>query len=176
MPSMPRSLAVAVAVAFALLAGCSPALNWREVRVEPSSLKALMPCKPDERAHDVPLGSRTLSLHVIGCEAGGATFAILWGDVGDAAAAAGVLAQWRAANIAQLRGHVVREAVFQPPGARTLEQSKLVVATGQNPQGARLDNQAAYFAKGTTKFQAVIFGERNKQEAADTFFPGLHFE
>ena len=54
------------------LAACSPTFNWREVRAEPTALKAMLPCKPDKGARNVPMAGREVSLQVIGCDTGDA--------------------------------------------------------------------------------------------------------
>ena len=73
----------------ALAAGaCSPTFNWREVRVEPTSLKAMLPCKPDKGRRRVDMGEGPLELSGIGCETGGATFAVLHAELADPAGAA----------------------------------------------------------------------------------------
>jgi len=41
-------LAAVLMTAMALLAACSPTLNWREVRPEGTRLALLLPCKPDK--------------------------------------------------------------------------------------------------------------------------------
>lgn len=50
---MLRPLIAPVLLGAGLLAACSPALNWREVRATPSALKAMMPCKPDKAVRQV---------------------------------------------------------------------------------------------------------------------------
>jgi hypothetical protein len=74
----------AVVAALALLAACSPTFNWREVRVASTALKAMMPCKPDKGVRTVPMAGRQVELEAWGCDAGGATFAVLFADIGEA--------------------------------------------------------------------------------------------
>lgn len=76
-------LRLALAATLFTLAACSPTFNWREVRAESMPLKAMLPCKPDKGARTVPMAGRQVELQVLGCEAGGATFALLSGDVVD---------------------------------------------------------------------------------------------
>ena len=44
----------------AALAGCSPALDWREVRLEAAPLKTMLPCKPERESRFVPNGALDL--------------------------------------------------------------------------------------------------------------------
>ncbi|HSI54994.1 MAG: hypothetical protein ACAH21_04130 [Ramlibacter sp.] len=173
---MPRNFAAAWLVATVALAACSPTFNWREVRAEPTPLKAMLPCKPDKGARDVPMAGRTVSLEVLGCDAGGATFAILFADIADPARSGEVLAQWRIATLANMRSSAARDLAFRPPGALGLPQSLQVFASGQRADGSKVESHAAYFAHGTRVFQAVIYSEQLTPEMAETFFSGLTFE
>ena len=92
------------AVATCLLAvACSPALNWRDVRPGDSGLGLLLPCKPDKADKVVPLGPKPTTLSMLGCDAGGATFAVAVADLGDAALVPAVLAQWQLLTLANMR-------------------------------------------------------------------------
>jgi hypothetical protein len=163
-------------VALVLLAGCSPTFNWREVRAEGVPLKAMLPCKPDKGSRPVPMGGRQVELQVLGCETGGATFAVLYGDIGDAARAGEVLAQWQAATLANMHATASRRQAWVPPGATALPQSAQVVASGERADHSKVEGHAGYFARGGLVVQAVIYADRLPAEAADAFFSGLKLE
>lgn len=77
-PYRPKSAAVALMGALCL-AACSPAHNWRSVGIEGTSVKALMPCKPDRAEREVPLlgpAQPTLTLRMMSCDVGPRTFAV----------------------------------------------------------------------------------------------------
>lgn len=169
-------LTMAVLAGAAALGGCSPALDWREVRVESTPLKAMMPCKPEQETRPVTMAGRRVDLHALVCRAEDSTFALLSGDVGGAADAAAALQQWKAASLAGLHGASVHERRFHPPGGLDLPQSVQVVAAGTRPDGSKVESQAAYFARGSQVFQAVIYTPRLRPELADPFFAGLRFE
>jgi len=164
------------AAALISLAACSPTFDWREVRAEPTSLKAQFPCKPDKGSRPVPMAGRQVELQVIGCDTGGATFAILFGDIVDPLRSGEVLAQWKAATLANMRSSGSQEQPFLPVGAMALPQSVRLSATGQRADGSKVASQAAYFARGSQVFQAVIYADRLPPETADPFFSGLKFE
>ncbi len=152
------------------LAACNPTLNWREVRAEPVALTALLPCKPDRGARTVPLAGRDTPLNMLGCDAGGATFAVAFADVGEAARVAPALAQWRAATLANMQASGATEQPFTvPPGLAAVR----VAATGRRADGAAVQGQALYFSQGTQVFQAVVYADRLAPDTADTFFAGL---
>src|SRR5690349_18357404 len=131
---MPRFPAAVVLCSMAL-AACSPTFNWREVRVESAGIKAMLPCKPEHGARRVTLAGRDVEMAGIGCDAGGATFAILQADIGDPALAGEVLAQWNRATLANMKAGAPRAAPFVPPGATANPASQRVVAQGQRADG-----------------------------------------
>lgn len=172
---MSRSLAAMVLLGAGVVAACSPTFNWREIRAEPTSLTAMMPCKPDTVARDVPMAGRQVKLTALSCEAGGATFALLFADTGQPGRLGEVLAQWKVATLANLRSVAAQESPFVPPGGLALPQSLQVVASGQRPDGSKVESHAAYFAHGSQVFQAVIYAGQLKPEHAVSFFAGLKF-
>jgi hypothetical protein len=157
-------------------AACSPTFNWREVRAEPTPLRALLPCKPEKASRQVPMAGRPVELQVLGCEAGGATFAVLHAELGQAGRGGEVLAQWQQATLANLRGTGSPATAFVPPGALALPQSQKVSASGRRADGSPVQSQAAYFTRGTQVFQAVIYADDIRPAWADPFFQGLRFE
>lgn len=159
-----------------LVAACNPTFNWRDVRLEPSMLKAALPCKPEQASRPVPMAGRQVELKVLGCEAGGVTFALLSGDIVEPLRAGEVLAQWQSATLSNLRSSGSLDRPFLPNGAMALRQSVRVVAQGLRADGSKVHSQAAYFARGSQVFQAVIYADRIDPQAADPFFAALAFE
>ena len=66
--------AVLLVPLLAVLAACTPTLNWREVSVGP--VHAMLPCKPDHGSRTVQLMDHDWQMYMTGCEAGGALYAI----------------------------------------------------------------------------------------------------
>jgi len=173
---MLRTLASMALLAAGMVAACSPTLNWREIRVESTPLTAMMPCKPDKAAREVPMAGRNVSLTALSCEAGGSTFAVLFANIGEPARFGEVLAQWKTATLGNLRASAIRETPFRPPGALALPQSLQVVATGQRSDGSKVESHAAYFAHGSHVYQAVIYTAQIRPEAAENFFSSLKLQ
>lgn len=173
---MRRFLLASLLLAGLGLTGCSPTFNWREVRVEPTALKAMLPCRPDKASRRVPMAGRQVELEVLGCEAGGATFAVMFADIGDPSRAGEALTQWKIATLGNLRSSSAQERAFLPPGAQGLRQSQLVVASGQRADGSKVDSQAAYFARGSQVFQAVIYADGLTPQMSVNFFSELKFQ
>lgn len=183
---------LAMTASLLVLAACNPVFNWREVRPEGTALSLLLPCKPDKAEKKVPLGERPVTLRLLGCDAGNATFAVAVAEVGDASKVTAVLAQWQSGTLANMKAPPVSTLSGQPgglsgkgatgvvrltlPGAALLPPAVLVKASGQQADGTAVSGQAAYFVQGSQVFQAVIYAAEINPEVAETFFSSLKFE
>ena len=171
--------ALAVPLLMALLA-CSPALNWREMGLQGSSAHALLPCKPERATRSVPLGGTPTELAVVGCDAAGATFAVMTATVPAGQPPDAVLAGWQQATLANMQAdaaHVQRSA-YRPIGGLPLPHAQRVVAQGRRGDGRAVAAQAVWSAHaapagGVELLHAVMYADRADPAAADAFFDGL---
>ena len=167
-----------------LLAACNPVLNWRETRIKDTGLVTMLPCKPDEGARVVPLGGRDVSLHMVGCDAGGATFAVAYANLDKSSAPDAVLAQWRTATLSNMGAVASREVPLGAPPSSTSSAPPsagstglmLVTAQGRRKDGSAVAMQGAWFAKDAQVFHAVVYAERISPEVTEAFFSGLRFQ
>lgn len=169
-------LTLAALAGAAALAGCAPALDWREVRLEAAPLKTMMPCRPEHGSRQVTMAGRAVVLDAVACQAGGSSFAVLSADIGGPASADAALQQWQAASLATMHGEVLRQSRFVPRGALDLPRSVQVVARGRGADGKPIEGEAAYFARGNHVFQAAVYSQRLDGAATEAFFAGLRFE
>ena len=167
------------------LTACSPNFNWRDVRPENTRLSLLMPCKPDKAQKTVPLGTQPTELTLLGCNAGGAMFAVAVADVGDVALVKPVLDQWAKVTLINMKASTVETAnsVLQAhalplklQGAATQPPPILVSAQGQRADGTAVRGQAAYFSQGSQVFQVVLYADTLPPEISEAFFASLKFE
>jgi hypothetical protein len=172
---MPCFRAVSL-LAMAGLVACSPTFNWREVHVDPTPLKAMLPCKPESGSRRVQMGPSEVELAAVGCETGGATFAILHADLQQTALVEKALGKWSEATLANLKAGSSNARPFVPAGAVLVQASQRVSATGVKPDGSVVRSEAAYFARGSHVFQAVVYASDPKPEWLQPFFEGLRFE
>ncbi len=164
-------------VVLGALAACSPAFNWRDVRPDETALSLLLPCKPDIAQQTVPMGGRPTTLTLLGCDAGGATFAVAVADVTTAFALAGVLGQWQAVTLAGIKAPADTTAVpFNVPGARLSPPAVRVSALGRRGDGSAVRSQALYFAHGTQVFQVVMLSSQPAPEAEEIFFSNVRLK
>ena len=177
-----------VAVSLLGLAACNPTFNWRDVRPEGTALSLLLPCKPDKAEKKVPLGNRPVTMRLLSCDAGNATFAIAVAEVGESTAVADIVLRWQNGTLANMKAPPIRAVAGPPdknatevvalklPGAALQPPAVLVKARGQRADGTAVSGQAAYFVQGSQVFQAVIYAADITPEVAETFFSGLKFE
>jgi hypothetical protein len=174
------ALACVAAVGFGT--ACSPAFNWREVRPDDTALSVLLPCKPDKAQQTVPMGGQPTALTLLGCDAGGAAFAVAVADLGQAATVPAVLAQWQAVTLAGIQAAnlstttTTTTTAMAVPGALAAPAPVLVRALGRRPDGSAVHSHALYFAHGTQVFQVVMLASTVTPEAADMFFSSVRLK
>lgn len=164
-----------------LFSACSPTLNWRETPIPGASVSALLPCEPDHARRSVPLGGVPTELTMAGCEAGGATFAVMVANA-PAAQAGVLLAGWRQATLNNMHAQDVKEQPFLPRGALNLPESVRLGSKGKRADGHAVHAQATWVARITSGGSSaqlvhlVMYSERPMPDAADTFFAGLKLQ
>lgn len=155
------------------LAACAPALDWRDVRPEGSTLQLQFPCRPTTQRRDVPLAGQRVNLALHACAAGGQTWGLATADVGDPARVGPALAELAASAAGNLGGTAGPVQALKVPGATPNPASKRLRLQGRLPDGRAVQMQVAVFARGTQVFQATVLSETLSDEAADTFFDSL---
>ncbi len=165
------------------LAGCSPALNWRNVPVTDAHLTVSLPCKPDHGKKNVALGTEQVELSMVGCEAKGALFALSYMEIGDPSRVGAVLALWHNAVRAQLQlpkqapGTAPEERPFTRKGALNIPQSVRMQATGRAADASAVQADGVWFAhlKGSQVqlVHAVVYAKQRDDEVANSFLESI---
>lgn len=156
-----------------LLAACTPAMDWREVRPESSGAALLLPCKPASHAREVTLAGASRRLTLYACTAGGVTWALAYADIIDPALVSVALRELRTTAAANLGAAVEAPIAWRIAGATPNLESGRFELGGRLPDGQPVREQLAVFAHGTTVFQATALGERLDAESLEAFFTGL---
>ncbi|HEY9095562.1 MAG TPA: hypothetical protein VIN35_07455 [Hydrogenophaga sp.] len=159
-------------LALGLVGACSPAFNWRELRVDGAPLVALLPCKAETATREVPLTEPPATLHMHSCDTGGVTFAVAWAKLGSASQAAGALEQWKSASLASVRAPAGAESGWAAVVTRA-DEVHGIKAQGLDHRGQALQTQAVYFSQGPWVYQAAVYGAQLPEQALTTFFEGL---
>lgn len=161
------------AVAALTLAACSPALDWREVRPPDSGLQALFPCKPEYMQREIALAGAPVTMELVACTTGGATYALMHAVVDDPARVAPALRQLREAAAANVGGTPRVVAPMMVAGMTPNSQAERIEIDGLGVHGEAVREHAGFFVKGTRVFQATVVGERPDAAAVETFFSAL---
>ncbi len=191
LPPGARALSALVTVLLLNLGACAPAANWREVSpAQAANLKALFPCKPDHASRQMRLDglSDPVEMHLLSCEADGATWALTYTTTASPTQ--------RIAALAALHDNLIRRVsqpgrspaqVAQVQGAPSVKGSTEHPHQGQWwIQGVRpLDTGQVepvtvstwQFSRGLTVFQATVW--QNPLLVDDlrlrTFIEGFNF-
>lgn len=176
-------LAALVAAAATLAAACSPVFDWRDVRVAPASAAVVLPCKkPDRTEREVPLAGVPTKLSMAGCEAGGATFAVMAAVLPEGQKPDDVLAGWQQATLANMQAasDEVARAPFRPLGGLPLRHAEHWTVQGRGDDGRAVQAQAAWTAHteangDLTLLHAVMYSRRKQDHDIDLFFESIRW-
>ena len=169
-------LPVVLLTSLPVLHGCSPTLNWRDVRTDQTPLTALFPCKPDQVVRTVSLGAKDVAMTMLGCDAGDATFTVTYADMKDGVNPGAALGQWKAATLGNMRVGSASELPFPIKGASVSPQPVRVEVHGVRPDGTAVAMHAVWFASGTQVFQAAVHADSVSPAVAESFFAGLRLQ
>jgi hypothetical protein len=153
------------------LAACTPALNWREVRPEGSSVRGMFPCKPASHARRVAIAGQTEEMSMWACSADETVYALSFADVKDLARVGAALDELGRAAQSNLQSQ--GDAASQPAsvaGMTPHPQSAQWRLSGRLPDGRAVQERVLLFSHGTQVYQATMLGARLDAEAQETFF------
>jgi hypothetical protein len=168
-----RPITATLVVACAGIA-CSPDLNWREVRPDQSGLQVLLPCKPAGHARRLTLAGVPVEMSLFACSAGEATYAVGFADVGQPALVGRALDELALAAARNIGASgPLASAPVTVQGATPQPQARRLMFAGQLPDGRRVDEQVAVFARGARIYQATAVGARLDVDAAESFIGSL---
>ncbi len=177
-----------IGAAAVFLAACSPALNWREVRLD--RLAVWLPCKPDQGQRSVHLASQDVALDMMGCESSGALFAVSHTRLRDPTQVAAFLRAWRAAALENMRATAANERPFAGahPAANAAKPTAAPLATipgiepvmveaqGQKPNGDALQARLLWFSSGADVFHIAVYAPRLTADMTETLFSELRLQ
>jgi len=163
------STLIGVLLLTGLLQACSPALNWRQVQLQ--DMRARLPCKPDTATRPVPLGAKPLDLQMLGCEAGGALFAISHVQATDAEAAAKVITQWQAFAMQALNAGNNKNEAWKAPAWSANPLS--LRASGKNPNGQPLQARLTWISRGGDVYHLAVYAETITEAMTEPFLEDL---
>lgn len=167
---------VACLLCFGAILGCTPDLNWREIKSQQGSVRVLMPCKPEQATRTVTLQSNqkvvSTELHLQACEAGRLQFALGELTVPMESTADTLLDAWRLASLAAIKAQQ-SQSVTQP---MQFNRNSPMAGLQTRVETDQHQAQWAWFVYGNTIYQLGVYGEpgdKKMAEIADTFFSGI---
>jgi hypothetical protein len=160
-------------VVFLVLQGCTPTLNWREVRLDAAPLLALFPCRPDQGVQAVALGERVVKMTMLGCEAGGAMFTLAHVDRGGSVDDEALVALWQSGTVASMQGVQTSAAPFVLKNVSTSPAPRQIRAAGKRADDSSVVLRAAWFAVGGAIYQVAVYADRDNDDVVQSFFEGI---
>lgn len=154
-------------------AGCTPALNWREIQPEGSELFAMFPCKPERFARKLALAGETVEMRMSSCVAEDVTYAVAYAGLSDPGKVDAAIGELRAAAGRNLGATPTEVGAAAVPGMTPNMWARRVDVQGRGTDGHALREHAVFFVKGVRVYQASVVGPKLNPEAADTFVAGL---
>jgi hypothetical protein len=162
-------------LAVALGTGCSPTLDWREFVPAGSGIKVAFPCRPGQQARSVEIAQSQARMEMFACAAAGNTFAVAFVDLDDPARIPVALAQLRTSAQRNLGATQSTLTPWQMAGMNATPEALRLSATGRMPDGAVVQEHAAFFARGRRIYQVAVVGGAPDAQAVDVFFSSLAF-
>ncbi len=162
------------AILVVVLAGCSPALDWREWQAAEPGVTLMFPCKPVRQQRTLALQGREQRMVLEVCDTAGASWALAYVDVQDPAAVTDFLRTLSAA--AQGNLGVAPAAGAEPagvPGATPNAAGGRFRINGRLPDGQQAAERLLVFAKGTWAVQVTALGRHLTDDAASTFIDSV---
>ena len=161
----------------AALWGCSPTYNWREVRPEGTSLKALFPCKPESASRPVNMGGRDVVLNMLSCDVNQHTFALAAMRLPQGAQAADmadVALSLKKATLASMKAQSEQDKPWAP-GVALGVPFHAWQAHGLRHDGSAVQAHVLYFSRGSDLFQAAVYGPA-QADVLTTWADGLKLD
>ena len=154
--------------------GCNPTYNWREVRPEGTSLKALFPCKPESASRTVNMGGRDVVLNMLSCDANQHTFALAAMRLPEGAQTADVALSLKKATLASMKSPANTEKPWTPD-VRLGVPFQAWQAQGLRHDGSVVQAHVLFFSRGAELFQVAVYGPA-QADVLTTWADGLKLD
>jgi hypothetical protein len=155
------------------LAGCSPALDWREVRPADTGAQLLLPCKPASHARELTLAGQKVRMVLHACRAADTTWAVAWAELADPARTGPALAELKAAAAANIGASLLEPLAGRTAGETPNPNAGRFAVSGRLPDGQPVQGRVVLAARGPAVMQVTALGPRPEAAALDTFVDSL---
>lgn len=157
----------------ALLAGCSPTYDWREVPGTDAPYIASFPGKPASHSRVIDLNGAKVTMSMSAARVEDITFAVGSAPVADAKAALASIHAMKTAMVKNIGGTIRREKLLPPaPGQLQVIDLEAVGKPAGDKQGQPLILLARFIARQDHVYQLIVIGPEQAvpRDEADMFF------
>jgi hypothetical protein len=156
-----------------VLAGCTPALDWREARPEGSAARLWFPCRPASHARPVRLGGDQVEMAMYSCTADGTVYALSFADIKDPARVGAAVDDLSVA--VQSHFQPVESAASQPAAVTGMTHGRATNwrLAGRLRDGRPMQERTVLFSHGTRVYQATMLGASLDAQAQEMFFDAI---
>lgn len=158
------------------LSACSPAEDWREVRIGSAGLTARFPCRPEREQRRWLPASDAPPAELFSCRHDEALYAVFRAELSGPDEVRAALLRLPGLTAARWQARILDERVSAPAGATPWPQARWQRLQGRAEGGAPVRVQTQVFGHGLTIHQVtVVTPEGVAASAADAFIAGVAF-
>ncbi|MFM2402533.1 MAG: hypothetical protein RL223_413 [Pseudomonadota bacterium] len=162
--------------AAAVLSGCAPVDDWREVRVGAAGLTVRFPCRPEREQRPWSPSAAPRPAELLSCRHQDALYAVFSAELAGPDEVRAALLRLPAVTATRWHARLVDERLAVPVGATPWPQSRWQHLQGQADAVGPVSVQMQVFGHGLAVHQVtVVTPERAASAAADTFLAGIRF-
>lgn len=160
------------------LAACAPALDWREVAVPQAGLVAWFPCRPALQVRASTSDGAMGPAGLMGCDADGKSFVLVWRDTGDPRLLSPTLRSWRESTRDRLGWRLLEPMAGSWTAKGMTPNPEAGLWRGRTGDGVSADRAGslALFSRGTVVVQATVVGPPGDATDVTPFFEGFRFQ
>lgn len=174
---MPLLRALTAPFVFVLpLLACSPALDWRDVKLAQTPLRLQLPCRAVAQERSVQLAGQRVQWHLLACSSGEHTFGVAWADLGNPVLVSPALQELLTAAGTNVAASIDAAKPLLVPGATPHAASRQALLTGRRTDGQAVQMHLAVFSYGTAVFQVTALGPSVKTEVVGPLMDSLRFQ
>jgi len=173
-----RLLGATLGLPLSALSGCSPRLNWREVRPADARCVIALPDKPQAAQRELVLDGQPITMRMTSTGVGPSLFAVGVAQLPAAALGpdrlAATVAWFRDGLLRNVQGVLTgeREITLVAPAGRNVRLARAVTALGRIGAGRKAELAARFYVVDDRLYQVVALGAEGEipTDALDTFF------
>lgn len=175
--SLNHALGWSLVFAFVLpLLACSPALDWRDVKLAQTPLRLQLPCRAVAQERRIQLAGQRVQWHLQTCSSGEHTFGVAWADLGNPLLVSLALQELLTAARSNVAASGDAAKPLLVPGATPHAASRQTLLTGRRADGQAVQMHLAVFTYGTAVFQVTALGPSVKTEVVGPLMDSLRFQ